>query len=412
MHPISVPVFYLGVAALLPLQWGAVAAASKPPVTLEVCLTSRTTTSLKGAIPTYNSLRTFVFKRDVYVTKTPCKTITPPAVTKTKTITKTITTESDVPKKTDTYTDTDTVTKTITNNVPTFTVTITGDPVTISSTSTAPGATTVPAPSGFQPVLDTLPGSAAKKKRSANNARSPMGSSLQVAARALANSHQPLCPPANKKPPPSYPAAVTCYGVVEKFADRTITQTAHKTTTVTAPTPTKTITKTKTITVTNVVTTPHASKTVTVTETDTDTITNAPTTTITTTSTSTITVPTYTATAYAVCDPGNSAGAVNGNGLVSIYQDGGIGNVNAAFTADASVAACCNSCAANPVCAAYAYLGTLMPGVQCFNFLPFQATCSYGDYLLGVDYNPSIAPDNGYFVGNGNCGEFEGSTEV
>ncbi|KAL7911707.1 hypothetical protein GGI35DRAFT_477409 [Trichoderma velutinum] len=386
--------FYLGVTALL-LQ----VSSANNAHTDEVCMTRRSTVSPRGAVPTHYHLRTYVDECKVYVTKTPVKTINPPAKTKTKTITVTTTTEIDVLQQTDTITSTAFTTTISTSDIPTFTVTST-ELTTITSTSTLDGPTVVPTPNGFAPVQSSLPGAVAKK-RSVVRGSSHRESSLWRSHR------QPMCPVAGSKPQRSWPAEVNCYGVVEKYDRKTITVTAHKTKTVTACPRTTTVSVTKTCTSTKVVTTADALTTITTTSTETSVVTNAPTTTIASTSTVSVVVPTYTATVYAICSQSNIAGSIGSSGINGITSNNNQ-NTNSLTTAATTKEDCCNSCGANMLCVGFAFYSAFPAGQQCYVFASTQATCSLGDYSLEADTsNPPLSADGGYFIGNGYCGMFE-----
>ncbi|KAK4062841.1 hypothetical protein Trihar35433_8636 [Trichoderma harzianum] len=387
---------HLGVTALLVQVSSATNAHTD-----EVCMTRRTTVSPRGAVPTHYHLRTHVDTCKVYVTKTPVKTITPPAKTKTKTITITATTEIDVLQQTDTITSTAFTTTISTSNIPTFTITST-ELTTTTSTSTVEGPTVVPTPNGFAPIQSSLPGAVAKKRSV------PRGSSHgRVTSFLGSNNRQPMCPVAGTQPHRSWPAEVNCYGVVERYDRKTITITAHKTKTVTACPRTTTVSTTKTCTSTKVVTTADALTTITTTLTETSVITNAPTTSITSTSTVSVIVPTYTATVYAVCSQDNIAGTVNGYGIDTAFSNN---NQNFDTSNDPATTKedCCNSCAANPLCVSSAYEPSFPAGQQCYLVISTQATCSSSDYsLAAVINNPPLPTDGGYFLSNGNCGKFD-----
>ncbi|KAL8790148.1 MAG: hypothetical protein Q9195_006528 [Heterodermia aff. obscurata] len=250
----------------------------------------------------------------------------------------------------------------------------------------------------------TLPGSALKK-RSLAEPRSPNAGSLLVGR----TNKQPFCPNAGKKPPPSWPAAVTCVGVVKSFVPTTTTKTAKTTTTITATTPTSTTSVTTTVTSTNTISTPDASTTTTTTITATAFSTSTPLTTTTTTTTTLITASVAASTDYAICGPNsnNYAGQVNNQGIDTAFSNNNQ-NYQSANTLDSSKEACCRSCAANPLCVVTAFEPQFGAGQQCFQIISTQDTCAARSYSLSVIVNnPPLAADGGYFVSNGNCGSYD-----
>jgi len=196
------------------------------------------------------------------VTSTPATTVTPATKSFTSTAIVTSTLTSNVPQVTDTATVVVFQTAISTTTLPTQTLTAFTSSI-VYSTTTLQGTFTVASPAGFTPVLNTLPGSAARKKRSAH------GGSL-LAAVAARGSRKAVCPqlPGKGKPlPHSYPDFVKCVGIVEVVTYKTTTKTAKITTTVKAPTPSTTLTTTATLVVTSALNTPDASTTVTATST-------------------------------------------------------------------------------------------------------------------------------------------------
>lgn len=102
---------------------------------------------------------------------------------------------------------------------------------------------------------------------------------------------------------------------------------------------------------------------------------------------------------------------MNGEGIVfTSLIDPAVGSSN---TADASKEACCNSCAANPLCLASTFYGGFSAGSQCYVFVVGSGTCSAaGQYSLTAYHSNQYGPDQGYFVSNGNCGVYNaGATQ-
>lgn len=125
----------------------------------------------------------------------------------------------------------------------------------------------------------------------------------------------------------------------------------------------------------------------------------------TTTTTLTVAIPSYTATAYAMCASGsnNYAGAIDGAGIVSAEQLVGP-DVATAYNGESSAMDCCNSCAANPICAGSGFWGGASDGMQCFIFISSGNTCSPVDFE--ALYSSAFPPDSGYIFSNGNCGVY------
>jgi hypothetical protein len=123
-----------------------------------------------------------------------------------------------------------------------------------------------------------------------------------------------------------------------------------------------------------------------------------------------VTAPSYTATAYAICasDSANYAGGVNGQGIFYGYTyNGAVGNTN-----DVSKEACCNSCAANPVCAGMAFYGGFAVGQQCSIFSIQDDQCTVDRGQLGAAINSGYAVDQAYFISNGNCGRYTETSQT
>lgn len=89
----------------------------------------------------------------------------------------------------------------------------------------------------------------------------------------------------------------------------------------------------------------------------------------------------------------------------------GPANVISTNTGDSTTQACCNSCAANPLCLATTFFGKFQAGQQCSIIISTDMTCSPGEYDLTADYGSGNGPDGGYIISNGNCGAYEFSDD-
>ncbi|KAH7018611.1 uncharacterized protein B0I36DRAFT_368617 [Microdochium trichocladiopsis] len=370
--------------------------ASPDTKTRTICFTKRVSPSPTTPISTNNIVKTTTYKRVVTITTTPAVTITPKPITRTTKVISKTTVFSGKPQSTVSFTTTVVVPSTAVTTLPLETLTV-ETTTTITSTRTVQSETTVGLPSGFQPVRSTLPSAAAKKKRC-------------LPAKPGPKPGPALCPLQNKPPPPSWPGAVTCVGVIQQYTTSTVTRTAQRTTTHRAPTPTITTTSTIVLTSTSILTTPDAATTVTATSVIIFTSTSAPVTTTTTTTTETVTATVYAATAYAQCTSGstNFAATLSGHAIDASTDAYGEG-LRPFTTSDNSREDCCESCAANPVCVGSAFYGGFNAGQRCYNFVaPGGATCGTGSgqqYTLGV-YRDSAGPGQGYSISNGPCGAY------
>ena len=244
----------------------------------------------------------------------------------------------------------------------------------------------------FSPVQSTLPqasqvGNPAKVKRHSNPPTVPN----------LARAKLPkgLAPIAGART--TYPQSVTCYKYINVYYQRMRTKTTTTSTT-TLATPISTEESTSTFVVTETSDPGGASTTIT----QTNTIVNTELTTPVVTSTSTESI-VFTATApgaLAMCSSDNFANAVNGAGIVSIFDED---NPNDLFlyTGDANAAACCDSCSIMPDCSAFGFLSRFPAGRKCQIVQQPGETCTEGKYsftaLLGG------GEGSAYTVGNGNC---------
>ncbi|KAI4596740.1 hypothetical protein KJ359_005082 [Pestalotiopsis sp. 9143b] len=372
-------------AALLGLQQDVVA---NKVFSKQHCFTQMTSPSPKGCISTTSEIETITSTRTVFVTETPVTTVSPPETTDFVTVTSTSTVTVDVDQITDTFTSSVTETLTSTVDLPIETITNT-ETDTATTTTTVQPTSTIAAPDGFQPVLNTLPG-ANKRKRSA------LGSSL------LARK-EPTCQFSDSPDleVQSWPASVTCKGSVESLVITTVTRTASIETVTAGTTPATTETSTAIVTSSSLSTTPDASTTVTSTVTLTSITTNSPVTSITTTVTSTsITTSNLPATTeYAICSSDNIASHLNGF-QIDEYADRS-GGLQGSSTSATTTQDCCNACAANPSCGVaifYAQSNFCILGVG-------ATSCSANQYSVEAGYN-SATTDPEYVVINGNCGAF------
>ncbi|KAL8635339.1 MAG: hypothetical protein Q9228_007160 [Teloschistes exilis] len=321
----------------------------------QLCTTKVGTKSVRP-VPSANYALTITFTKNIIVTSTPVKTVTPKAVTSTVITSVDTTVTVTGPPNTDTLTitQTDIATSTITGtSTATATeissTTITGDPVT----------STVPPPAGFTPIKNE-PGYVPKVK-----ARDALG----LVARAAAPSQiVAKCSPGKPATltPQLYPTSVICGALVETITTKTTTKTASTTNTITAAIPTSFVYST-----------------------------------VTSTSTSTIIpVPGTATTSYAACGPSNIATTANGGHTIS-EVDGGVGN-SASFVTVDSPYSCCVACiTSSDNCRAFVYIG--LPGFECE--LITGNTCDPGVPFGGLQFRTDpYAMDQGLPVGNGRCG--------
>nr|RBQ90110.1 hypothetical protein FVER53263_03465 [Fusarium verticillioides] len=367
----------------------------------ESCVTIVATASLGKAVPTVTQTRTVTGKLKVIVNRTPVIVVLPPKKTSFKPFFKTTTTTISIPQSTDVVIST-TVTTSVTTSTSTSVIT-SSTSTDSTSTLTMPGATTVSTPSAFTPIFSSLPNSAAKKKKrhALGGAASPL---------ALKSKRAP------KTSPKTYPKQVNCLTTVTSWVRSTVIRTATKVQFVTRDPITTTILTTKTLTSTSWLSTPDALSTSWTTSTIPSTSITTSTTTTWSTSTNTVVVPTYTATVYAQCVntdsnsvPNNIAGSDLGFGIQSATVPFSQGYYQAFSGSATTPLACCNACAALPLCAMSEFNGSNQAGRQCLLIISTHATCAFGDYtgqaVISVN-GQTTAADSGLFLSNGNCGMF------
>ncbi|KAL9577243.1 MAG: hypothetical protein Q9203_007536 [Teloschistes exilis] len=355
----------------------------------QLCTTKVGTKSVKP-VPSATYALTITFTKNIIVTSTPVKTVTPKAVTSTVITSVDTTVTVTGPPNTDTLTitQTDIATSTITGtSTATATeissTTITGDPVT----------STVPPPAGFTPIKNE-PGYVPKVK-----ARDALG----LVARAAAPSQiVAKCSPGKPATltPQLYPTSVICGALVETITTKTTTKTASTTNTITAAIPTSFVYSTVTSTSTSTIIPVPVTSTISATVSTTLTTSTATTTTSTTTVTSTTIVQGTATTSYAACGPSNIATTANGGHTIS-EVDGGVGN-SASFVTVDSPYSCCVACiTSSDNCRAFVYIG--LPGFECE--LITGNTCDPGVPFGGLQFRTDpYAMDQGLPVGNGRCG--------
>ncbi|KAK3616753.1 hypothetical protein LTR56_025745 [Elasticomyces elasticus] len=304
----------------------------------QVCATKQTTKK-PASVPTTTIAKTLSFQHKVTITSTPTKSVTPLPTTITVVSTATSFFTSVVSQQTDTF-----MTTIVVSQTSTVSETITGTEFTTSTAFfTTSVTTTVSASPGFTALGDALAAQglswAKRKQRRAADHR--------MADRALeqrATLDKRTWPPTSSV----YPAAVTCYKVVEIVSTSTKTATAQATT-VTAPPSTATQTSTTTITSTRVATYPIASTTVSIQSTTLITSTAIGTATITSTLTSTSTVFAPEATYYPTCQSNNIVADIAQGALY--YTEISIGST----TDSTSATDCCIQCLTFPGCSGTIY---------------------------------------------------------
>ncbi|KAL8762953.1 MAG: hypothetical protein Q9194_007449 [Teloschistes cf. exilis] len=357
----------------------------------QLCTTKVGTKSVKP-VPSATYALTITFTKNIIVTSTPVKTVTPKAVTSTTLSPshrqvgeeKSNTTAGRgliyrfIDIATSTITGTSTATATEISST-----TITGDPVT----------STVPPPAGFTPIKNE-PGYVPKVK-----ARDALG----LVARAAAPSQiVAKCSPGKPATltPQLYPTSVICGALVETITTKTTTKTASTTNTITAAIPTSFVYSTVTSTSTSTIIPVPVTSTISATVSTTLTTSTATTTTSTTTVTSTTIVQGTATTSYAACGPSNIATTANGGHTIS-EVDGGVGN-SASFVTVDSPYSCCVACiTSSDNCRAFIYIG--LPGFECE--LITGNTCDPGVPFGGLQFRTDpYAMDQGLPVGNGRCG--------
>ncbi|KAF5252021.1 hypothetical protein FANTH_2975 [Fusarium anthophilum] len=368
-------IFYLGVLGLLR---GCSANGQ------ESCVTIVATAPLGKAVPTVTQTRTVTGKLQVIVNRTP------------------------VPQSTDVVTST-TVTTSVTTSTSTS-ITTSSTSTDSTSTLTLPGSSTISTPAGFTPIFSSLPNSASKKKKrhAIRGAASPL---------VLKSKRAPKTSPKTslKTLPKTYPKQVNCLTTVTSWMRSTVIRTATKAQFVTRDPVTTTISTTKTLTSTSWLSTPDALSTSWTTSTVPSTFVTTSTTTTFSTSTNTVVVPTYTATVYAQCVDNtngfanNIAGTENTFGIQSASVPYAQGYYQAYSSSATTPLACCNACAALPLCAMSEFDVRSQAGRKCLLIISSHATCAFGDYTgqaaLSVN-GQTIASDTGLFLSNGNCGTF------
>ncbi|KAF5658628.1 hypothetical protein FCIRC_12836 [Fusarium circinatum] len=107
--------------------------------------------------------------------------------------------------------------------------------------------------------------------------------------------------------------------------------------------------------------------------------------------------------------PNNIAGSVNTFGVQAASVPFVQGYYQAFSGSATTPLACCNACAALPLCAMSEFDIRSQPGRQCLLILSTHATCAFGDYTGQATLTVSgqtIAADTGIFLINGNCGMF------
>ncbi|KAF5556354.1 hypothetical protein FMEXI_1197 [Fusarium mexicanum] len=382
----------------------------------ESCVTIVATAPLGKAIPTVTQTRTVTGKLQVIVNRTPVIVVVPPNKTSFKPFFKTTTTTISIPQSTslespltfqikDVVVST-TVTTSVTTSISTSVIT-SSTSTDSTSTLTMPGATTISTPSAFTPIFSSLPNSAAKKKKrhAIRGAASPL---------TLKSKRAPKTSP--KTSPKTYPKQVNCLTTVTSWVRSTVIRTATKVQFVTRDPITTTISTTKTLTSTSWLSTPDALSTSWTTSTIPSTFVTTSTTTTFSTSTNTVVVPTYTATVYSQCVntdsnsvPNNIAGSDLAFGIQAATVPYAQGYYQAYSGSATTPLACCNACAALPLCAMSEFNGNNQAGRQCLLVVSSHATCAFGDYtgqaVISVN-GQTTAADSGLFLSNGNCGMF------
>ncbi|KAF5598354.1 hypothetical protein FPCIR_3177 [Fusarium pseudocircinatum] len=367
-----------------------------------------------------NGQESFTGKLKVIVNRTPVIVVIPPKKTSFKPVFKTTTTTISIPRSTsmgsfltiqikDVVIST-TVTTSVTTSTSTSVIT---SPTSTDSTSTLtmPSATTISTPSAFTPIFSSLPNSAARKKKrhALRGAASPL---------ALKSKRAPKTSPkiSLKTSPKTYPKQVNCLTTVTSWLRSTVIRTATKAQFDTRDPITTTISTTKTLTSTSWLSTPDALSTSWTTSTIPSTFVTTSTTTTFSASTNTVVVPTYTTTVYAQCVnadsnsvPNNIAGSDLAFGIQAATVPYAQGYYQAFSGSANTPLACCNACAALPLCAMSEFNGNNQAGRQCLLIVSNHATCAFGDYtgqaIISVN-GQTIAADSGFFLSNGNCGMF------
>lgn len=297
---------------------------------------------------------------------------------------------------------------------------------------------TVPTAAGFTPLASE--GSYSPKKRSESHAEAAVpairGRTVQGSTAAQKSLNK--CPPVGnpgKFSPAQYPTSVICGALVEQITTSTKTYTASTTVKTTIAPVTSTVTVSLRLraqrvssvtrvcalvflsghltantypsqtTTTNTVTTTSIPATVSVTSTTTTTISTSTTITNTQTSTTstTTTVVAPTPTSYAACASNNVIGSANGGFGIEYINYAGYLGVQISQVPITDPVACCAQCQTTAACVGFAQY----PGGPCYIFTNPSSQCD-GSQSFGDNFqtNTGVGAGQGYYVGNGNCGQF------
>ncbi|KAF3005685.1 hypothetical protein E8E13_005052 [Curvularia kusanoi] len=363
-----------------------------------------------------NSVPTSTSTSIVTVTSTKKTTVTPTTSVTGKGITLTVTATAivapavttSIPGAISTSTDTTTVISTAT--VAAVTVTETQS---TTATTTITTSTVVPAPAGFLPAADTLPGDNLSQRKRDLSDVSPVRRALDLSRVditpktgglplvMLKSSHKV------KRVNKQYPVKVICTTTATKSATVTSTSTCKLVTVTKSGAPT---TMTTTITVTRPVTVTQQGPPATVTTiaTITSTTTVTPSVTQTAVVTETATSVSYTSTAYAACATDSSHNLVYSAGANSPINGIRFGTGGTFVQVNAgSIAECCSACFADPQCAFSGFLDGLD---SCYKIRVSSVAVCAPNALSGTVQ--AVQPGQGgvgivlYGVSNGPCGQF------
>ncbi|PBP17467.1 hypothetical protein BUE80_DR011754 [Diplocarpon rosae] len=372
------------------------------PSTKSVCYTQNGLFPVK-TVKTAVMAATSTLRLTEVVIYTPTVTKQPPPVTSNITVTSssTITVSSITFEGTLTFTEYTGSLVTISSAIATN---VQIDTSSTTSTISVP-VTTIPTPSGFQPVQSTIP--SAVPKRDIEPLSRIKRDLVPPRERRTFFTIAPALPKKGTRTWFSYPTFVTCYQIVTVYNVVYTTRTAGGATTVMLPADVVTRGVTSYTTLTSVI---DASATTTITLSQDGTTTAYFTASTTTSTTVTVTETRALATAYAACSPQNILGSVNNQGIWEVHVSAGSADPASIPYTNASTAGdCCTSCFANADCAGYVFSGSSPTGQQCLIILLNPGTCAApGTYGLGINTGGGYQPDEGYIVGNGYCGAVTG----
>lgn len=124
---------------------------------------------------------------------------------------------------------------------------------------------------------------------------------------------------------------------------------------------------------------------------------------VTSTATNTVAVTAATPTAYAQCQSNNLVGSANGGH--GIFQPGIVGynGVKINQVSGSDPVQCCVNCAQATGCVGYSQF----PAGSCYYFTVDASTCLGSSTFDDLYYTRATVPANqGYIIGNGQCGRF------